>query len=163
MKANLRFMIPAFVEKACRIGFGALFAYSSLSKVEDPGVFADAVMRYEMLPEFAVGMFALTLPMVELLSGLAIVFTKWTREAAFIVTGMLLMFLVALTIAVVRGLDIDCGCFGSGGEGDRAELLTAIARDLAILPFAVWLMFRRNSFIWQIREPDAPPDPARNA
>ena len=42
------------------IGLGGLFIYSALGKIADPGLFAHAVMRYEMLPEWSIGMFALT-------------------------------------------------------------------------------------------------------
>ena len=98
-------------------------------------------MRYELLPECMVGLFALTLPMMELLSGLALMFTKWVREAALLIVGMLLMFIVALTWAVARGLEIDCGCFGVPAVGGREELLLAIVRDVVLLMPAIWLMF----------------------
>ena len=139
--------IFAWLESLGRVLLGGVFAYSAFGKIGDPGLFANAVMRYELLPECMVGMFALTLPMVELLAGLAIVFTKWTREAALIITGMLAMFIVALGWAVAQGLEIDCGCFGVPSVGGRAELVLAIVRDLLLLVPAVWLMFRSNSWI----------------
>lgn len=136
-----------WIEALCRVGLGGLFMYSAGSKIADPGLFATTVMRYELLPEFAVGLFSLTLPMLELLTGLAFVLTKWTREAALLATGMLVMFLGALAIALARGLEIDCGCFGVSAGGGRRELLLAIGRDLALMVPAVWLMFRRNAWV----------------
>ena len=84
--------------------------------------------------------------MLEMLVGIAFVCTKWVREAALLATGMLVMFVVALTIAVARGLEIDCGCFGISAEGGRTELVLAIVRDLILLVPTVWLMFRRD--VW---------------
>ncbi len=136
-----------WLEGVCRIGLGMMFVYSAWGKVGDPGIFADMVMRYELLPEFAIGLFALTLPMVELLAGLTILCTKWMREAALLIAGMLVMFIVALASAVVRGLEIDCGCFGVPSVGGRTELVLAIVRDVVLLAPAVWLMFRRNAWI----------------
>lgn len=140
-------VVLEWLESVCRVGLGAMFVYSAWGKIGDPGVFADMVMRYELLPECAVGLFALTLPMVELLAGLALLFTRWLREAALIVTGMLAMFIVALASAVARGLEIDCGCFGVPSVGGRTELVLAIVRDVLLLVPAVWLMFRRNAWI----------------
>ena len=136
-----------WLECLCRVGLGVLFVFSAWGKVADPGLFASIVMRYEILPEFAVGLFSLTLPMVELLVGLAFVCTKWTRETALLATGMLMMFLIALMVAVVRGLEIDCGCFGISAGGGRNELLLAIGRDLVLLLPTIWLMFRRNAWL----------------
>lgn len=136
-----------WLENLCRVGLGGLFVYSAWGKIADPGLFATAVMRYELLPEATVGIFSLTLPMLEMLVGFAFICTKWTREAALLATGMLVMFLGALTIAVVRGLEIDCGCFGVSAGGGRTELVLAIIRDLILLVPTTWLMFRRNMWL----------------
>lgn len=136
-----------WLEILCRVGLGGMFAYSAWGKIADPGLFATTVMRYKLLPEFAVGLFSLTLPMLEMLAGIAFVCTKWTREVALLATGMLVMFLGALTIAAVRGLEIDCGCFGVSAGGGRAELVLAIVRDLILLVPTVWLVFRRNAWL----------------
>lgn len=136
-----------WLESLCRVGLGGMFVYSAWGKIADPGLFAVTVMRYELLPEFAVGLFSLTLPMLELLAGVAFVCTKWTREVGLLATGMLVMFLGALTIAAVRGLEIDCGCFGVSAEGGRTELVLAIMRDLILLAPTTWLMFRRNAWL----------------
>lgn len=133
-----------WVERICRLGLGALFVYSAWGKINDPGLFADMVERYEILPRFAVGLFSLTLPMVELLTGLMFILTKWFREAAFLTVGLLMLFIAALAIAVVRGLEIDCGCFGVSAGGGRSELLLAIGRDVVLLVPAVWLLLRKH-------------------
>ena len=73
----------------CRLGLGGLFVYSAYAKINDPGIFADAVMRYRLLPKFLVGLFSLTIPMLELLAGAGLVFTKWSRESALVVVAML--------------------------------------------------------------------------
>lgn len=135
-----------WLERLCRVGLGGMFVYSAWGKIMDPGLFATTVMRYELLPEVAVGLFSLTLPMLEMLVGIAFVCTKWTREVALLATGMLVMFLGALAIAAVRGLEIDCGCFGVSSGGGRTELVLAIVRDLILLVPTAWLMCRRN--VW---------------
>ena len=135
----------------CRLGLGGLFAYSAYSKIDDPGVFADAVMRYRLLPTPLVGIFSLTIPMLELIVGVALVFSKWSRESALLVVAMLVMFIIALLQAELRGLDIACGCFGMPEKAGRFDLILAIARDVGLLVPAVWLATRRNSWLLPFR------------
>ena len=135
------------LEFVCRLGLGALFIYSALAKISDPDEFAYSVSRYDLLPGFVVGVFSLTMPMLELLVGLAMLFTKWLRESALLVAGMMAMFIVALTQALFRGLEISCGCFGVPSVGGREEILMALVRDVVLIVPAVWLMFRPNGMM----------------
>ena len=138
----------SILEKLCRLGLGGLFMYSAWMKIDDPGMFADSVNRYEVLPECLVGIFSLAMPMLELVAGAALVFTKWVRESALLVSGMLALFIVALAQALARGLEISCGCFGVPSVGGRAEIVLALVRDIVLIVPAIWLMFRRNVPIW---------------
>ena len=144
MKMSVFFRILEFV---CRIGLGTLFVYSALAKISDPDEFAYSVSRYDLLPGFVVGIFALTMPMLELLAGLSMLFTKWLRESALLVAVMMAMFIVALAQALARGLEISCGCFGVPNVGGRKEILMALVRDVVLIIPAVWLMFRQNGLI----------------
>ena len=67
---------------------------------------ADAVAGYAILPACCVGLFALILPMLELVAGAALIVTKWSREAALILLALLLSFFVGLSQAWIRGLEI---------------------------------------------------------
>ncbi|MFZ0492846.1 MAG: DoxX family protein, partial [Acidimicrobiia bacterium] len=46
--------------------------------------------------------------------------------------------------AWIRGLSIDCGCFGGGGDvpsaGRAGRYLTEIGRDLVFMALAIWLI-----------------------
>ncbi len=139
-----------FVEFVCRLGLGVLFIYSALAKISDPYNFAFSVMRYRVLPDFTIGVFSLTMPVLELLAGLSMIFTKWLRESALLVTGMLAMFIVALVQALARGLEISCGCFGVPSVGGRDEILIALVRDVVLVVPAAWLMFRPNTRLWPL-------------
>ncbi len=142
--------ILAAVEAVARVGLGALFVYSALAKLDDPGEFAYSVSRYRMLPEFVLGMFSLAMPTLELLAGLALLFTRWMREAALLVFGMMAMFIIALSQALFRGLEISCGCFGVPSVGGRQEILMALVRDVVLIVPAAWLMFRQNGWLWPL-------------
>lgn len=144
-----REVILFLLERLFRLGLGGLFIYSGMLKIDDPGAFADAVARYEVLPDVTLGIFSLVMPMMEFLAGVALVLTKWTREASLLISGMLALFIVALAQALARGLEISCGCFGVPSVGGRAEIVWALVRDFALIVPAAWLMFRRNAWLWK--------------
>ena len=135
------------LEFASRLGLGVLFIYSALAKISDPDAFAYSVSRYRVLPDFLIGLFSLTMPMLEFLTGLSMLFTRWLRESALLISGMLALFIVALVQALARGLEISCGCFGVPSVGGRSEILIALVRDVVLIVPAIWLMFRPNTLI----------------
>jgi hypothetical protein len=154
---KIKELLAGVLASLCRLGLGGLFVYSAYAKINDPGIFADAVMRYRILPKFLVGLFSLTIPMLELLAGAGLVFTKWSRESALVVVVMLAMFIVALFQAQVRGLDIACGCFGMPEKAGKFELIYAMVRDVVLLVPAAWLMARRNDWLFAMRRSRALP------
>ena len=129
------------VDTVLRLGIGGMFLYSAWSKVQDPWMFQTIVDDYRLLPSNMTALFAVTIPLVELLVGAMFILTKWTREAAFATTVILMMFLVALAQAQVRGLDISCGCFGET-EGETHSVLRAIVRDLLLFMPTIWLLIK---------------------
>ena len=133
-------------EGICRVVLGGVFIYSAYSKIVNPAQFALSVAAYQFLPSCFVGMFALVLPMVELVAGVALLVTKWSREAAALITALLGMFLIGLTQALVRGLKISCGCFGSDSP-EADSLQAALIRDLVLLGPACLLTFRPRRWL----------------
>jgi len=108
---GLKRYLPAMV----RIALGVIFIYAALLKIADPVAFAGSVAAYKMLPYFANYLVAAVLPFVELVCGLLLVCGYRVKSGALIIGVMNLVFMVALASAIVRGLDIDCGCFKQGG------------------------------------------------
>lgn len=133
------------LDAVLRLVLGGIFIYAAYGKIQEPAVFAVQVAAYRILPDFCVGLFALVLPMVELLAGLMLIATCWSREAALLILGLLGMFFIGLTQGLVRGLKISCGCFGDGGGED--SLMAALVRDLVLFVPTVWLVFRPNRWL----------------
>lgn len=136
----------AVLDGVFRFVLGGVFVYAAVSKLQDPALFAASVAGYQILPGLFVNLFALLLPAMELVAGLALLATKWTRESALILLGMLGVFFVGLVQALVRGLDISCGCFGEGAGG-AGSLVSALVRDLLLFVPAVWLVLRPNRWL----------------
>jgi hypothetical protein len=56
----------------------------------------------------------------------------------------MVMFTIAIAQAWVRGISLDCGCFGKGGLLESEELpvwnyTVEIARDIVLAAFAVYI------------------------
>jgi uncharacterized membrane protein YphA (DoxX/SURF4 family) len=120
-----------------RLGLGALFVYAGIAKLADPVHFADEIANYHFFPSLA-PILAATLPMIEVLLGMAIVIApiRWRQGAALGIIGLMAVFTVAVSQAVGRGINVSCGCFG-GASGPVTGI--TIARDLALLAAAIAL------------------------
>ncbi len=122
---------PAALGLACRFAAGATFLYASLDKIADPAGFARAIFHYRLLPTALLHPFALLLPWLEAVAGVALLAGLLRRGAALLATAMTVMFLGAIAAALARGLDITCGCFHT--EGGHAVGVGLLWRDLALL------------------------------
>ena len=138
-KGRERLSLPYCISSAARLGVGGAFLYAGAVKLCDVDAFASLVSRYELLPDSASGIVALSLPAAECLAGFLLVFSRWVRASAGATAAMLSVFIVVLAQAAVRGLDVSCGCFGGAAS---SGLGWAIARDAAMLAATVWLAFR---------------------
>lgn len=120
---------PALAVAACRVLLGALFLYAALTKLADLPLFAEEIANYQLLPAALVPLAAIALPGIELVAGaLLLVGLAW-RPAALVIASLLLVFTIGLGQALVRGIDLACGCFGGS---DPATPLT-VGRDLLLL------------------------------
>ena len=124
---------------ACRLGVGGAFLYAGAMKLCDVSAFAGLLSRYEMLPDFSLSFFAVAVPLAECVVGPLLVFSRWVRLSAAAVSAMLVVFIIALFQAALRGLDVSCGCFGGVSSSGP---LPAILRDLLLLVPSIWLAVR---------------------
>lgn len=100
------------VALAVRCALGALMLWAAVSKLANPTEFLGALYAYDLpLPRVAFKTAAVVLPWVELLCGLCLLAGVWTETVLALVGALFLVFLVATGQAVLRGLEISCGCF----------------------------------------------------
>jgi len=116
-----------------RMLVGALFIYAAWTKLPAFDAFAEEIANYRLLPAALVPLFAAFLPGIELLAGAMLLTGRWTRPAALLLSAMTLVFIAALSQALLRGINLTCGCFGG------AEVATwgTVARDVVILVAAL--------------------------
>lgn len=99
-----------------RVILGGLFIYASIYKIGAPGAFAHQIYNYRILPTWAINPVAITLPWLQLFCGLALIFNRGVKGASLWLAVMVGVFQIALASALIRGLNISCGCFKSGGS-----------------------------------------------
>ncbi len=97
-----------------RFVLGFIFIYAGIEKIADPDGFAVSITNYRILPVAIVNIFAISLPWLELFCGILLIFGVSVKENSFIFGSLMVIFTAMIFIAVLRGLDIDCGCFGTG-------------------------------------------------
>ena len=115
-----------------RLVLGLIFIYAGMEKISDPEGFARVINNYKLLLFSLINLFALILPWVEVTTGLLLLFGIVTKENAFILSSLLIIFLIAIIISLFRGLTIDCGCFGTA-SGAKVGLEKLVENFLLIL------------------------------
>ncbi|WP_241037142.1 MauE/DoxX family redox-associated membrane protein [Blastococcus litoris] len=124
-----------------RLVLGVVLVVAGVLKIPDPAAAERAVRAYRLLPEGLVAPVAFGLPVLEIAAGLALLAGVFVRTAALASAVLMAVFLVGVGSAWARGLQIDCGCFGGGGEVAPGETAypAEIARDTALLLAALAL------------------------
>jgi uncharacterized membrane protein YphA (DoxX/SURF4 family) len=126
---------------AARLLLGVVLVVAGALKLPDPAAAVRAVRAYRLLPEALVGPLAFGLPVVEIAVGLALLLGVFVRTAAIASAVLMVVFLAAVGSAWVRGLQIDCGCFGGGGQvaAGQTAYPGEVARDVGLLLVALAL------------------------
>src|SRR5258708_2201373 len=124
------------LELLLRIALGAIFVYAAWTKLKDPwALFAMAIDSYQALPAWAVEWLARTLPWIELLIGALLIAGRWMRISTAATSLLLLVFFSLMVRARMKGIEINCGCFGPGEAISWKTLL----RDGAMLAASLLL------------------------
>lgn len=121
-----------------QLALGAIFIAAALPKITDPPSFAHMIYNYRILPGGLINISALAMPWVELLAGLALVLGVWKRPARWLIAAMLVTFIIAISINLLRDNAIDCGCFDVSAAGKTHEerikdMWLVIIRDIGML------------------------------
>lgn len=122
-----------------RIILGLVFIYSGIIKIIDTPGFSDSIYNYRLLPGLLINFLAIILPWIELITGLLLILGISINENAFIINLMLAIFILAITINLFRGLDINCGCFGT--ENVTKIGLTKLFENTILLFMGISLMY----------------------
>src|ERR1035437_4469843 len=126
---------------AVSIAVAAVFIYAGLDKIRDPLQFADSTAAFTIVPAVFINLFALGLPPFELACGVLLLAPLTRRVGALAAAVISVMFFTALASALLRGLTLDCGCFGVGAPS-RARMWVEAGRAGALFWGALFVYLR---------------------
>jgi uncharacterized membrane protein YphA (DoxX/SURF4 family) len=131
----------------CRLGLAAVWLVSGAVKAADPNQTYAAVRAYQVLPAGLVSPVAGVLPFLELAFGLLVLVGIGHRLMGVLSAVLLLVYIAGVAQSWARGLTIDCGCFGGGGQvaAGQTQYPQEILRDTGFLVLAIWLAIRPRS------------------
>lgn len=108
--------IPKALEILSLIVLSMVFFFSGITKFMDPSQFVLETYYYRILPIGTLHILCAVLIMLELLVAFSIWVPRFRAASAFIISALMLMFIVFIGSAMARGLDISCGCFGAHSQ-----------------------------------------------
>ena len=108
-----------------RIYLALVFIISGLDKINDLASFSQSIENYRLFPIQIINILAIIIPWIELVSGAILFLGLYIKENSLIISTLLLVFTMAIISAILRNLDIDCGCQGTF-DGQKVGLLKVI-------------------------------------
>lgn len=139
--------ILSWIGLFARLALGGVLFVAGAIKIPYPYKAAAAMRAYELLPNSLASFFGYILPWFEVGLGLLLILGVATRISGLIGAVLMIAFIGAIASAWARGLSIDCGCFGGGGQIDPSETkyLEEIIRDIGLAICGFYLYLRPHS------------------
>jgi len=88
----------------------SLFLIAATSKIAGLEGFAKEIGNYQIVPDFLQNIMAITIPWIELICSLFIITGIRIKSTVFITGILLIIFNFAILLAILKGLNINCGC-----------------------------------------------------
>jgi len=146
--------ILPYLSLGIRLFVGGYFVYAALPKIIEPLAFATSISNYGLLPNAIINVIALVLPWLELLCAVGLMIGWRIKLNAALCAAMLAVFSAAVAYAVIMGLKIDCGCFGSAG-GDEVSWVKVGKNVLMLLGLVVVYRYPTSPFAFDGRSKGA--------
>lgn len=138
-------MAGNYARAALSIAVGIVFLASSLPKLRHPKGFLFTVLQYDILPQGLARAYAHALPIVELFIATCLLLGLGIGPIALVATGLLLTFIVGVVTNLLRGRDLDCGCFG---KRQRKIGWPLVVQDLGLMAACIALAFLAHPLVF---------------
>jgi len=126
-----------YLSLAARLLVGVVFIYAAVGKIANPFLFAKEISNYGIMIDQSVNLMALTLPWIELIIAIFIILGIRLKASAVISTFLYIVFIIAIGIAIIKGLDINCGCFAKSASKVG---FTRLLEDLGLLIVSIYIV-----------------------
>lgn len=142
MKNVLDTPVPTVLSRAV---IGVVFVSYGIDKIIAPKDFAHSILNYQLLPPGMVNIMALLLPWVEVIGGILLLVGIRLRASAFVLGTLLVTFIVAIGTAMLRGLEINCGCSAHSEPVGIPKILEDcvylfLCLQIMVYPYSNWTL-----------------------
>lgn len=127
---------------------GVVFLYAGATKVINIPWFIRNIEAYQLpMPNIFADILGYILPVVEIAVGLLLILGLLQRWAALVTGIMLIGFIGGIVWVWSQGINIDCGCFGSGGEvaAEDTQYPQKVLENVGMTLCCAWLVVRPRS------------------
>ena len=134
----------SWLELIVRLALGTMFLFACYPKITEPANFAKIIYGYYLFPEYSINLIAIILPFLELFAGIALILGVYPRSAVLILNIMLFVFIIAISINLIRGHEFDCGCFSFSESGQTVSTVQLLIRDVIVFFLGLHVLFFSN-------------------
>jgi len=127
---------------AFRLIVSVVLLYAAIPKILNPLYFSLQIEAYEIVGAGVSRVIAIILPWIELIAGLCLLSGFWLRASAFLASVLFSIFMVAIAQALIRGLNIECGCFGPLGK--ESVSLDLLAHDIFFMLLSTAILLHKE-------------------
>jgi uncharacterized membrane protein YphA (DoxX/SURF4 family) len=136
----------------CRFVSGGALLLAGVLKLRNPDVFMLSIKGFDLAPVAVIPYAAYLVPWLEVACGLLLFYGLWARAAAMLATVLYLLFTAAVISAILRGMSLDCGCFGDIFGPNQVGWFT-VARNGVFIAAAALVWWRgpglaSMDFLW---------------
>jgi uncharacterized membrane protein YphA (DoxX/SURF4 family) len=133
-----------YLTLATRLALGGMFIFAGAAKLGQLAEFATLVEAYRILPHSLAQIYGFTIPGVEVAVGIFLVAGLFLRLSASVSILATISFIIAKSVALSRGMNLTCGCFG-----ETAVMLSSqtLALDFVLLALGFQILFRKGEFL----------------
>ncbi|MBU2494817.1 MAG: DoxX family membrane protein [Bacteroidetes bacterium] len=122
-----------------RIILALIFVFAGIEKISNPEQFAVSISNYRIFPVISLNIIAITLPWLEVITGVLLLFGVAVKENSAVIGTLMILFTVFVFTAMLRGLDIDCGCFATS-DGQKVGLIK-ILENIGLILLSIHVYF----------------------
>jgi putative oxidoreductase len=123
-----------------RFFLASVFLLAGLPKATARHSFERTITKYRIVPESFSRPLSFAVPSFEIVASLLLAAGVFVGIVAGVALVVLLVFTSVIVVNLVRGREIDCGCFGSGAP--RRITWLAVARNAVLATMATELVFK---------------------
>jgi peroxiredoxin/uncharacterized membrane protein YphA (DoxX/SURF4 family) len=122
-----------------RILFGILFIFSAATKFLDISAFESSIKKFALVPDYFAGSISYIVPSVEIILGIFLILKIKLEIILQLVIYLLVFFTSVISVSLVEGRDISCGCFGVLSSNNIE--LTTVIRNILLIVWGLVILF----------------------